>query len=68
MLYKEDMKIILRTCKIMHNMIVEVRKDDYMLDGTGRLLGTVLSHIIPINCNHHDSTTTSRATEIRSMR
>lgn len=66
--YNEDVNDILSACVIMHNMIVELRKDNYFFDGAGGLRGVVSSQIIPIHWNDLDATTTSRTTAIQSMR
>ena len=33
----DDMQLVMRTCVILHNMIVECRKEDYVGDGAGGL-------------------------------
>lgn len=66
--YEEEMNFILRAYVIMHNIIIEIRKGEYVFDGAVRLLGTVSSHIIPISWDDSGAATTSRTTAIRSMR
>lgn len=66
--YKEDMNTVLRACVIMHNMIVQVSKDEYVFDGAGNLRGMTEANLVTTLWEDRQAATTARPSIISSMR
>lgn len=60
--------MIVQACVVIHNMIVEVRKDDYMCNGVGSLRGMSIGDVSKTAWRDRDEESTRRDSVARSMR
>lgn len=61
------MQLFVQARVIMQNMVIKVRKDDYVYDVFGVLRGIQEYYIIPTSWRDHDDANTGRATAVRSV-